>query len=89
VLGVFGFGVGEVVMTMAALTGGPLFLPPIWLLFSRYQTGKTILITTIFSLLVNAFFKFVSPWLFDFSLDRAQEMMMGVLFPVLMLTVFE
>ncbi|GAA67689.1 sodium:solute symporter family protein [Pseudoalteromonas sp. BSi20429] len=82
-------GVVEVVMTMAALTGGPLFLPPIWLLFSRYQTGKTILITTIFSLLVNAFFKFVSPWLFDFSLDRAQEMMMGVLFPVLMLTVFE
>ncbi|WP_374761380.1 sodium:solute symporter family protein [Pseudoalteromonas sp. MM1] len=82
-------GVVEVVMTMAALTGGPLFLPPIWLLFSRYQTGKTILITTLFSLLVNVLFKFVSPWLFDFSLDRAQEMMLGVLFPVMMLTIFE
>ena len=82
-------GVVEVVMTMAALTGGALFLPPIWLLFSRYQTGASILTTTIVSLAVNVFFKFISPVLFSLSLDRAQEMILGVGLPMIILTVFE
>ncbi|XPF95776.1 sodium:solute symporter family protein [Colwellia sp. RE-S-Sl-9] len=82
-------GVVEVVMTMAALTGGALFLPPIWLLFSRYQTGTSILTTTIVSLAVNGFFKFVSPTLLSLSLDRAQEMMLGVGLPMVILAVFE
>lgn len=82
-------GVVEVVMTMAALTGGALFLPPIWLLFSRYQTGASILTTTIVSLAVNGFFKFISPEFLSVSLDRAQEMMLGVGLPVIILAVFE
>ncbi|WP_158971598.1 sodium:solute symporter family protein [Paraglaciecola sp. L3A3] len=82
-------GVVEVVMTMAAFTGGALFLPPIWLLFSRFQNGFTILSTSILTLLINAFFKFVSPSLLDISLSRSEEMLVGVLVPVFFLTVFE
>ncbi|WP_111979457.1 sodium:solute symporter family protein [Algibacillus agarilyticus] len=82
-------GVVEVVMTLAALTGGALFLPPIWLLFSRFQTGKTVLTTTFISLTINGFFKFIAPNLLDIKLDRAEEMLMGVFIPVMLLTVFE
>lgn len=82
-------GVVEVVMTMAALTGGALFLPPIWLLFSRFQTGKSILTTTIVSLAVNGFFKFVSPELLELTLDRADEMILGVGLPIVLLSIFE
>jgi hypothetical protein len=76
-------------MTMAALTGGALFLPPIWLLFSKFQTGFTILTTSILTLSINGFFKFITPWLFDLKLDRAEEMLLGALAPVVILTVFE
>lgn len=82
-------GVVEVVMTMAALTGGALFLPPIWLLFSRYQNGISILTTTVMTLTVNGFFKFLAPWLINVKLSRTEEMALGVLFPVLILTLFE
>lgn len=82
-------GVVEVVMTLAALTGGALFLPPIWLLFSRFQTGTTILTTTVLTLLTNGFFKFISPSLLDVTLSRSQEMLLGVLLPVALLTGFE
>ncbi|WP_448249645.1 sodium:solute symporter family protein [Thalassotalea agariperforans] len=82
-------GVVEVVFALAALTGGALFLPPIWLLFSKYQTGKTILATTIISLTVNGFFKFIAPTSFDLTLGRASEMMLGVGLPVALLTIFE
>ncbi|SHF83817.1 transporter, SSS family [Arenibacter palladensis] len=82
-------GIVEVVMSVAAITGGAMFLPPMWALFSKYQTGKSVLAITIVSLLINSFFKFVSPGLFDFSLDRAQEMWLGVGVPVVMLFLFE
>ncbi|KMT66952.1 sodium:solute symporter family protein [Catenovulum maritimum] len=82
-------GVVEVVMTMAALTGGALFLPPIWLLFSKYQCGFSILTTSILTLSINAYFKFISPWLFELSLSRAEEMLLGVTTPVILLVLFE
>lgn len=82
-------GIVEVVMSVAAITGGAMFLPPMWALFSKYQTGKSVLAITIVSLVINSFFKFVSPSLLDFSLDRAQEMWLGVGVPVVMLFFFE
>nr|AAP49322.1 Uvs079 [uncultured bacterium] len=82
-------GVVNVVMTMAALTGGALFLPPVWLLFSRFQTGKSILATTFISLFVNIFFKFISPTFFNITLNRTEEMLLGVLLPALLLAIFE
>lgn len=81
-------GIVNVVISVAALTGVPLYLPLIWTLFSRNLNGKVILTVTIWSLCINALFKFVTP-LAGFSLDRAQEMLVGVLVPALMLAVYE
>lgn len=82
-------GIVEVVLSIAALTGAPLYLPPIWALFSKRQTGKSILITTILSLSINAIFKFITPSLLDFELSRPLEMMVGVLVPIILLIAFE
>jgi solute:Na+ symporter, SSS family len=82
-------GIVEAVISLGAITGGALFLPPIWTLFSKRQTGQSVLMVTIITLLINAFFKFVSPLLFDFSLSRSAEMMLGVGLPVFLLTLFE
>ncbi|OBQ52829.1 Na+:solute symporter [Tamlana sp. s12] len=82
-------GIVEVVMSLAAITGGAMFLPPIWALFSNKLTGKSALMVTICSLIINAFLKFLIPILFDFKLDRASEMMFGVGVPVVLLVMVE
>jgi Na+/proline symporter len=80
-------GLVEVVLSVGALTGGAMFLPPIWAMFSRNQSGRSILLVTILSLSINLFFKFISPPLFDFALTRSVEMLVGSLIPfVLLLT---
>lgn len=81
-------GIVNVVISIAALTGVPLYLPVIWSLFSAYQTKKTVLFTTIASLLINLALKFVMPC-FGFALDRTMEMVAGVSIPVLMLGIYE
>jgi solute:Na+ symporter, SSS family len=82
-------GIVSVVISLGAITGGALFLPPIWTLFSKRQNGQTVLLTTIITLTINAFFKFLTPLFFDFSLSRSAEMMLGVGLPIVLLTVFE
>lgn len=82
-------GVVNVVISVAALTGVPLYLPVIWTLFSRRQTGRSVLAVTLVSLAVNAFFKFIAPAVWGFSLDRAQEMILGVAFPAVCLLLYE
>jgi len=82
-------GIVEVVLSIAALTGAPLYLPPIWALFSRRQTGKSILVTTVLSLSINVIFKFITPNIFNYELTRPSEMMVGVLVPIFILTMFE
>jgi SSS family transporter len=82
-------GIVEVVISVGAITGAPLFAPAIWALFSKRQTARSILITTLVSLGINLFFKFFSPQLFNFSLDRAEEMLLGVFGPLLLLGMFE
>lgn len=81
-------GIVNVVISVAALTGVPLYLPLIWTLFSRNLNGRVILTVTIASLAINALFKFITP-LAGFSLDRAQEMLVGVLVPALLLAACE
>lgn len=81
-------GVVNVVISLAALTGVPLYLPTIWTLFSKRQTGTSTITTTVLSLAVNGIFKFITP-LFGMSLDRAQEMVLGVSFPIVCLIMFE
>ncbi|NHE56040.1 sodium:solute symporter family protein [Cyclobacterium plantarum] len=82
-------GIVEVVLSIGAVTGGALYGPAIWGLFSRRQTGQSILVITGLSLLINLYFKFVSPWLFSFSLDRATEMLLGVFLPLVLLGAYE
>ncbi len=82
-------GIVEVVMSLAAITGGAMFLPPLWALFSKRITGKLALTATIISLAINAFMKFISPTLLDISLSRGTEMSFGVGLPILLLVIFE
>ena len=82
-------GVVNVVISVGALTGVPLYLPVIWSLFSKRQTGKSVLAVTLISLFVNLFFKFVTPGLFGLSLDRTGETVLGVSLPIVLLAVYE
>lgn len=82
-------GIVEVVLSVGALVGAPLFAPPIWALFSKRLTGKAVAFTTLASLIVNLIFKFLTPVIFSFSLNRAAEMIVGVSGPVLILLVYE
>lgn len=82
-------GIVEVVISFGAITGVPLFGPPIWALFSQRQTVLSIAGTTLLSLSINLFFKLISPDLFGISLDRAEEMLVGTLVPIGLLAAFE
>lgn len=82
-------GIVNVVISIAALTGVPLYLPVIWTLFSKRQTKISVLTTTLLSLATNAFFKFLAPLLFNFSFNRSEEMIFGVTFPIVCLIFFE
>ena len=82
-------GIVEVILSVAAITGGALYLPPLWSLFSKRQTGKSILTATLVSLFINSTFKFATPYLIDLSLTRAQEMILGVVAPIAVLVLFE
>lgn len=81
-------GIVNVVISVAALTGVPIYLPVIWSLFSKRQNARSVLSVTLISLAVNLFFKFVTP-LFGFSLSRGCEMGIGAFVPVLLLIITE
>lgn len=82
-------GMIEVVLSIAAITGGPLLLPPVWALFFKRLSGKAAYMITAACLLVNLCFKFITPWLMDFRLNRTMEMVLGVVLPLIMLAVYE
>ncbi len=82
-------GIVEVVLSIGAITGGALYAPAIWGLFSKKLAGRHILFVTGISLLINVYFKFISPGLFSFSLDRSSEMLVGVFLPLLLLGLVE
>ncbi len=82
-------GAKEVVLSVAALTGCPMYMPLIWSLFSKKQTGMTVLTTTVVSLGITLSFKFLVPALIDFNLTRAGEMILGVSVPVVLILLSE
>ncbi len=82
-------GIVEVVLSVGAVTGCSLYGPPIWALFSKRHTGKSIFACTIWGLGINVFFKFLSPMLFGIGLNRAQEMLAGALIPFALLAGYE
>ena len=81
-------GIVEVVLSVGAITGAALYLPPIWSLFSSRQTGQSALVTTIISLAINSGLKFFGDFV-GISLSRAEEMITGVSVPILILVGYE
>lgn len=82
-------GIVEFTLSVASITGGPLLAPPIWALFSKRLNGKTTIWITLISLSINIVFKIITPLLFDFKLNRTEEMILGVGLPFLLLAVYE
>ncbi len=82
-------GIVEAVLSVGAIAGVPLLAPPVWALFSKRITGKNIVSVTLISLMINMFFKFITPWIFDLKLERATEMALGTLVPLGMLLILE
>jgi SSS family transporter len=82
-------GIVEVVLSIGAITGGPLLAPPVWALFSKRLTGRATLWITGGSLLVNLAGKLLLPLLAGFKLTRGQEMTLGVGLPLLLLLAYE
>jgi SSS family solute:Na+ symporter len=82
-------GVVEFTLSVGAITGGPLLLPPIWALFSKRLTGKATIYITLVSLSVNLLFKMIIPFINGYKLSRANEMLIGVLLPVILLLAYE
>ena len=82
-------GIVEVVLSTASIAGGALFAPIIWTLFSKRQTGFSVVTATVASLVINLFFKVISPSLLDFKLNRMYETILGVGIPILVLAAFE
>lgn len=82
-------GIVEVVLSISSISGGPLLAPPLWALFSKRLTSRATLWITGISLSANLFFKILAPLLLGFKLTRAEETMIGVGFPFLMLLGYE
>ncbi len=82
-------GIVELILGLAAVTGGAMYLPPLWSLFSKHQTKVSVLATTLISLIVNAYMKFAMPELQGVTLSRAMEMILGVGIPIALLAFFE
>lgn len=82
-------GIVEVVLSVGAITGGPLFLPPIWAMFSKRQNARSIFGVTIISMAVNIFFKFISPEVMNLNLTRGMEMILGASLPAFLLLITE
>jgi SSS family solute:Na+ symporter len=82
-------GIVEFTLSVGAITGGPLLLPPIWALFSKRLSGKVTLYITVVSLTINLLFKMILPLINGYKLSRANEMLLGVLLPLIMLVIYE
>ncbi len=82
-------GIVEVVLSTASIAGGALFAPIIWTLFSKRQTGFSVVTATVASLIINLFFKVIAPDLMDLKLTRTMETVLGMGIPMLILLIFE
>jgi len=71
-------GILSVIWAVGAVTGGAMFIPMLWALFSKHHTGKSVLGTTLICLVVNSFFK----WGGVYVLTQAQSQALGGLLPL-------
>ncbi|MHA4812386.1 sodium:solute symporter family protein [Flavitalea flava] len=82
-------GIVEVVLSIASIAGSALFAPIIWSLYSKRQIAFSVVTVTIVALTINLFFKFVTPYAFQFKLTRTWETVLGVGIPLILLAAFE
>jgi Na+/proline symporter len=82
-------GIVEVILSIGAVTGGPLLVPSLWALFSKKISGKSTLLITLFTLFINLIFKILIPILTNFKLNRAEEMMLGMGLPIFLILINE
>lgn len=82
-------GIVNVVISIGALTAASLYAPPIWALFSKRLSGKSILRVTIISLAINLVVKLFATELFGASLSTSNEMILGTGLPFALLLIYE
>ncbi|AWW29609.1 sodium transporter [Echinicola strongylocentroti] len=82
-------GIVNVVLKVAAVTGAPLFAPILWSLYSRRQDSRSVIITSILSIVGLALIILILPSVLDYEVSRSMEMTLGVAVPVCMLILFE
>ncbi|GJM64034.1 sodium:solute symporter family protein [Persicobacter diffluens] len=82
-------GIVNVILSISAVTGVSLYGPPIWSLFSKRLSGKGFISITSVSLLINISLKFAPAFMNWGGLNRAEEMLFGVLIPLVLLTTSE
>jgi hypothetical protein len=82
-------GATNVILSVASITGGAMYLPVIWTLFSKRQNSNTVLGATIASLIISLGYKFLLPALTGEALSTAASMVMGVVVPVSIIAFLE
>lgn len=82
-------GIVNVVLSIGAVTGCSLYGPPIWVLFSKRHSGKSILYISVISLAINIAFKFFAEPVLGAPLSRANEMLLGCILPFAFLGTYE
>jgi Na+/proline symporter len=82
-------GLVEMILSIAAITGGATLLPPIWALFSKRISSASAIWASVLALAISLFFKLVTPALFGIRLSRAMEMTVGVGVPTVALLAIE
>ncbi len=83
-------GIVNVVLKVASITGGALYLPAIWSLFSKKHSGISLFTITVIVLFVNMMLQVIAPdvnpaW----DMTRAQDTILGVVLPLLLLSFYE
>ena len=82
-------GATNVILSVASITGGAMYLPVMWTLFSKRQYSKTVLGATITSLIISLGYKFLLPAITGESLSTTTSMVMGVIVPVSIMVILE
>jgi hypothetical protein len=76
-------------LSVASITGGAMYLPVMWTLYSKRQNSYTVLGATITSLIISLGYKFILPIITGVTLSTAASMVMGVVVPVSIMTMLE
>jgi Na+/proline symporter len=82
-------GATNVILSVASITGGAMYLPVMWTLFSKRQNSYTVLGATIASLIISLGYKFLLPAINGESLSTAASMVMGAVVPVSIVAILE